>query len=183
MKKEIIDILKCPVTGSNLRLSTDEELKELNLKIEKKELLHSDGKIVTKQIEYALVSQDEKYYYLIIDEVIMLRKDKSIQMDHKFKNVDLRSEKRDVENFYDNVGWKLFDDEHFVDAEKFEDLRPVAFEYFTECNNRVKKYIQQKGKFILDAGSGPIQYDVYLPNYKCILIAFCHITKDECRFY
>lgn len=162
MKKEIIDILKCPVTGSNLRLSTDEELKELNLKIEKKELLHSDGKIVTKQIEYALVSQDEKYYYLIIDEVIMLRKDKSIQMDHKFKNVDLRSEKRDVENFYDNVGWKLFDDEHFVDAEKFEDLRPVAFEYFTECNNRVKKYIQQKGKFILDAGSGPIQYDGYL---------------------
>lgn len=162
MKKEIIDILTCPVTGGNLRLSTDDELKTLNIKIEKKELVYSDGSTILTQIEFALASEEGKYYYIVIDEVIMLRKDKAIQIERISKNVDLRSEKRDVENFYDNVGWKLFDDDHFVDAEKFEDLRPVAFEYFTECNNRVKKYIQPKGKYILDAGSGPIQYDGYL---------------------
>jgi len=162
MKKEIIDILRCPVTGGNILIATDDELIVLNNKIEKKELNFSDGTIIPNKIDLALVSEDKTNYYLVVDEVIMLRNDKAIQINNKSKYTDLRSEKRDVENFYDNVGWKLFDDEYFVDAEKFEDLRPVAFEYFTECNNRVKRYIQQKGKFILDAGSGPIQYDGYL---------------------
>ena len=161
MKKEIIEILKCPVTGNNLRQLTDDELKLLNDKIDKQELFFSDDKKVERQLDFGLVDVENKFYYAVIEDIIMLRNDKAIAVDSEI-HVDLRSEKRDVENFYDNVGWKLFDDDHFVDAEKFEDLRPVAFEYFTNCNNRVKRYIQQSGKFILDGGSGPIQYDGYL---------------------
>lgn len=162
MKKDIVEILKCPITGNNLILATKEELNNINTKVLNKELFHLDGKIVVKPFTKALIDESNKFIYAVIDDIIILRKDKAIVSEKSKEHIDLRSEKRDVENFYDNIGWKHFDDEHFIDAEKFEDLRPVAFEYFTECNNRVKNYIQQKGKFILDAGSGPIQYDGYL---------------------
>lgn len=83
MKKEIIDILKCPINSSNLRKAKVDELKELHLQIEKKELIFSDGTGVVKQVESALTSESESYYYLIIDDIIMLRKDKAIQIDRK----------------------------------------------------------------------------------------------------
>jgi ubiquinone/menaquinone biosynthesis C-methylase UbiE/uncharacterized protein YbaR (Trm112 family) len=162
MKKEIVDILKCPITGSNLHLLNKDELEKVNEKVKNKTLNYLNGTVVVKPFEIALSNENNKFIYAVVDDIIILRKDKAIAANNSIENIDLRSEKRDVENFYDNIGWKHFDDEHFVDAEKFEDLRPLAFDYFTNCNNRVKKYIKQQGKFILDAGSGPIQYDGYL---------------------
>jgi len=162
MNKEVVEILKCPISGTDLHLANQSDLESFNKRITEGSLFFADGSKVNSVAEEALISSTGNYYYIITEGIIWLRKDKAIIIGTEAEKLNLRSEKRDVEDFYDNIGWKLFDDKHFVDAEKFEDLRPVAYDYFTDCNNRVKRYISQSGKFILDAGSGPIQYDGYL---------------------
>ena len=72
-----------------------------------------------------------------------------------------KSAKEDVRHFYDRVGWQLEDGEHYQNAH-YEDLRPVSQEYIHRCHLRVNRHLKPNGKFLLDAGSGPIQYPEYL---------------------
>lgn len=72
-----------------------------------------------------------------------------------------KSAKEDVRHFYDQVGWQLEDGEHYQNAH-YEDLRPVSQEYIHRCHLRVNRHLKPDGKFLLDAGSGPIQYPEYL---------------------
>lgn len=69
--------------------------------------------------------------------------------------------KQEVRQFYDRVGWSLVGDELYQNA-RYEDLRPVAREYIHRCHLRVNRHIPGDGRFLLDAGSGPIQYPEYL---------------------
>src|SRR5260370_30396027 len=68
--------------------------------------------------------------------------------------------KKDVQEFYDNVGWGKSDD-GFSDASIYEDLRPVAAEYIHRCHQRVKQHLPDSGRYLLDVASGPVQYDDY----------------------
>ncbi|HEB65801.1 MAG TPA: class I SAM-dependent methyltransferase [Chloroflexi bacterium] len=69
--------------------------------------------------------------------------------------------KSQVRAFYDQVGWKEVSAGLYQNA-KYEDLRPVSREYIEKCHLRVKRYLPPQGKYLLDAGSGPIQYPAYL---------------------
>ncbi len=69
--------------------------------------------------------------------------------------------KQEVREFYDRVGWQKVADGVYQNA-RYEDLRPVASEYIHRCHLRVNRHLQQGGRFLLDAGSGPIQYPEYL---------------------
>lgn len=69
--------------------------------------------------------------------------------------------KEDVRHFYDQVGWQKISNGVYQNAE-FEDLRPVSRAYIHKCHLRVNRYINHQGKYMLDAGSGPIQYPEYL---------------------
>ncbi len=69
--------------------------------------------------------------------------------------------KRQVKAFYDSVGWRTIGDGLYQNA-RYEDLRPVSRAYIHRCHMRVKKYLPAQGRFLLDAGSGPIQYPEYL---------------------
>ena len=66
-----------------------------------------------------------------------------------------------VRDFYDKVGWQLTDDEVYQNA-RYEDLRPVSKEYIHRCHLRVGRHLPKNGTYLLDAGSGPIQYPEYL---------------------
>ncbi|MDH3942487.1 MAG: methyltransferase domain-containing protein [Anaerolineae bacterium] len=68
--------------------------------------------------------------------------------------------KQQVREFYDQVGWKLVGDGVYQNA-RYEDLRLVSSEYITRCHQRVSRHIAPTGRFLLDAGSGPIQYPAY----------------------
>ena len=50
----------------------------------------------------------------------------------------------------------------FYQNARYEDLRPVSREYIERCHLRVNRHLDRPGKFLLDAGSGPIQYPAYL---------------------
>ncbi len=69
--------------------------------------------------------------------------------------------KQEVRQFYDQVGWQLVSDDIYQNA-RYEDLRPVSRAYIHRCHMRVKQHLQPRGRFLLDAGSGPIQYPEYL---------------------
>lgn len=74
---------------------------------------------------------------------------------------DLRTE-ANVRAFYDARGWKRARSGVSVDADLWEDLRPAASRYVTECRRRVGKQLPASGTRLLDAASGPIQYPEYL---------------------
>jgi len=69
--------------------------------------------------------------------------------------------KQQVGKFYDQVGWQIEADGFYQNA-RYEDLRPVSAEYIHKCHMRVKRHLAPTGKYLLDAGSGPVQYDEYL---------------------
>ena len=69
--------------------------------------------------------------------------------------------KQQVREFYDQVGWQEQSDGFYQNA-SYEDLRPVAHEYIHKCHLRLLRHLNPTGRFLLDAGSGPIQYPEYL---------------------
>lgn len=66
-----------------------------------------------------------------------------------------------VREFYDQVGWSVVGEDVYQNA-RYEDLRPVSREYIHRCHLRVKRHLPTSGDYLLDAGSGPIQYPEYL---------------------
>jgi len=69
--------------------------------------------------------------------------------------------KEQVRRFYDQVGWREVGEGLYQNA-RYEDLRPVAREYIHRCHLRVAHHLAPVGSYLLDAGSGPIQYPEYL---------------------
>jgi hypothetical protein len=62
-----------------------------------------------------------------------------------------------VKKFYEGPGWEADSSGNTLDAILWEDLRPVARNYISACRRKIKRYLPAIGKYILDAGSGPIQ--------------------------
>ncbi len=72
-----------------------------------------------------------------------------------------KNTKEQVRQFYDQVGWLQEEDGNYQNA-RYEDLRPVSREYIHKTRMRVNRHLAPYGKFLLDAGSGPVQYPEYL---------------------
>ena len=68
--------------------------------------------------------------------------------------------KQQVREFYDQIGWSQEEDGNYQNA-RYEDLRPVSREYIHKTRLRVNQHLLPSGRFLLDAGSGPVQYDEY----------------------
>jgi SAM-dependent methyltransferase len=69
--------------------------------------------------------------------------------------------KKDIQAFYDKTGWSQVGEGRYQNA-TYEDLRAVAQEYTHNTHLRINRYIAPEGKYLLDAGSGPVQYPEYL---------------------
>ena len=79
----------------------------------------------------------------------------------QFQRINMTNEtKQKVREFYDEVGWQQEDSGLYQNA-RYEDLRPVSSEYIHKTRLRVMNGLSPTGKFLLDAGSGPVQYEEY----------------------
>lgn len=93
--------------------------------------------------------------------------------------------KEQVRRFYDQVGWQMTGD--LYQNARYEDLRPVSREYIHRCHLRVTPFLQPGGDFLLDAGSGPVQYPEYLTysmGYQkrvCLDISFVALQEARRR--
>jgi SAM-dependent methyltransferase len=73
----------------------------------------------------------------------------------------MEDSKRQVRTFYDEIGWTQDSDGLFQNA-RYEDRRPVSREYVHRCHLRINRHIAAAGDYLLDAGSGPVQWPEYL---------------------
>jgi len=73
----------------------------------------------------------------------------------------MQGTKQQVRDFYDEIGWSQ-DDEGLYQNARYEDRRPVSSEYIHRCHLRVNRHIAATGEYLLDAGSGPVQWAEYL---------------------
>ncbi len=73
----------------------------------------------------------------------------------------MENTRQQVREFYDQIGWSQVSEGVYQNA-RYEDLRPVAREYIHACHMRIHRYISASGDYLLDAGSGPVQYPEYL---------------------
>jgi len=86
--------------------------------------------------------------------------------------------KQQVREFYDQIGWSQVGEGLYQNA-RYEDLRPVSRDYIHRCHLRVNRHLAPSGDFLLDAGSGPVQWPEYLTyseNYQFRLCADISIT-------
>jgi len=73
--------------------------------------------------------------------------------------------KQKVREFYDEIGWQKESDGLYQNAH-YEDLRPVSRDYIHKTRLRVNDHLIPEGNLLLDAGSGPVQYQEYLTYSK-----------------
>jgi len=168
---EVRELLKCPITGKHLQRLSEVEVVKFNQLIKQGEYYLGDGSLVRNLHESVLKVDDEDIYYPVQQDILCLLADFAMVRDctqFKIKNDPLNEEiKEEIKSFYDQIGWQKENSQEntqFKDATDSEDLRPVSEEYINQCHLRLHKHIASKGKYLLDAASGPIQYPVYL-NY------------------
>src|SRR5512140_3054085 len=77
----------------------------------------------------------------------------------------MENTKQQVREFYDRIGWSQAGDGLYQNA-RYEDLRLVSREYIHCCHMRVSRHLATSGRFLLDAGSGPVQWPDYLEYSK-----------------
>lgn len=82
------------------------------------------------------------------------------------------SRTNEVKDFYNQVGWQRISDDLYQNA-IYEDLRPVSREYIELCHLRVNRHLLHQGKYLLDAGSGPVQWPAYLTYSDGYLYRVC----------
>lgn len=73
----------------------------------------------------------------------------------------MENTKQQVREFYDQIGWSQVSGGLYQNA-RYEDLRPISREYIHKCHLRVNRHLAAHGDFLLDAGSGPVQWPEYL---------------------
>jgi ubiquinone/menaquinone biosynthesis C-methylase UbiE/uncharacterized protein YbaR (Trm112 family) len=187
--EQVQTILRCPISKQGLRLLMPQELMQLNDRIGKSEIVHTDKTPVKTFLEAGFISEDGRFVYPVIEGIILLIENLAIPVDGQKggAQVRLRAEKKVLQDFYDSIGWQKKDQKttSFVDALKWEDLRPVASEYIHNCHLRVNRYIRNEGQYLLDAGSGPVQYADYLTYSKgydfriCVDISFLALKEAQ----
>jgi SAM-dependent methyltransferase len=69
---------------------------------------------------------------------------------------------QDVREYYDAKGWEADNEGLFDDTRAFVDTRAVPLEYTHKCIARLNKYFEGGGRYLVDAGSGPITHQEYL---------------------
>ncbi len=184
MKKDWIHILRCPITGADLRELTSEEVDQINARITNGNCWKMDGSGYSDILDAGLITPDESFIYPEINGISIIMKEMALTLDKA--NTDsnaLHDKKQLVKDFYDGKGWSKNEEGHYEDAVIFEDLRDVSKEYIRKCHERLGRYIPESGKFMLDAASGPIQFDEYLQyseNYDyriCVDLSFQALSE------
>jgi len=64
-----------------------------------------------------------------------------------------------VQEFYDDKGWAQSSAGVFGDTETFVDTRRAPFAFTKRCMRRLQRHFRRGGKYLLDAGSGPIPHE------------------------
>lgn len=159
-----VHLFQCPITHEPLRPVDDERAGALRPRarpvVEK-----VVGAVANEPpADVAFVEGESgRWAYPVIDGILCLLPGYAISPEGAGASPGLDATKDGVRRFYDEVGWsRSAGEDEFSDARLFEDLRPVSARYRATANAHVRDVLPDSGEYLLDAASGPIQYDDYL---------------------
>lgn len=112
----------------------------------------NSGQKLVRLDENSVASEDGKYKYDVVDGVYIL-------LPEKF-GIDYRQ--KIVADFYAAKGWAKDTAGQYVDTAVFVDGRRVSREFTGSCIRAVRRLLPRRGKWLLDAGSGPIPHTEYM---------------------
>lgn len=78
--KDLLDILACPQSHQGLREATATDLAALNARIGRKELRSAAGKTIDAPLQGALIREDGKRLYPIVDGIPVLLVDEGVEL-------------------------------------------------------------------------------------------------------
>lgn len=81
MDKRLLSILRCPVTHKGLSLAKSATLKEVNAAIDLGNISNRDGQILVDALSEALVTDDGKVLYPIVNGIPVLLEGESVNME------------------------------------------------------------------------------------------------------
>lgn len=81
MDKRLLTILRCPVSHKGLSVVKKDQLERINAAIEAGELSNQEGSKLEQPLEQALVTDDGKRAYPIVDDIPVLLEGESISME------------------------------------------------------------------------------------------------------
>jgi ubiquinone/menaquinone biosynthesis C-methylase UbiE len=67
-----------------------------------------------------------------------------------------------VGQYYDRFGWQQDEHGEFCESKTMLDTRELSIAYTRKCIARLGKYFEQGGKYLLDAGCGPLPHEELL---------------------
>ena len=78
---ELLEILACPETKQPVRLADSQLVENLNRLIGQGKLINQAGELVKEKMDGALVREDGRFLYPIIDDIPVMLIDKAIPLD------------------------------------------------------------------------------------------------------
>jgi uncharacterized protein YbaR (Trm112 family) len=80
MEKRLLNLLRCPVTHKGLSLARREMLGRVNTAIQAGEMSNRDGTVLSESLSEALVTDDSKLLYPVVNGIPVLLEGESISL-------------------------------------------------------------------------------------------------------
>lgn len=80
IQKRLLDILVCPETRARLRLADDALLQKINTAIQQGDVKNRSGEPVQNPIDAALVREDNRLAYPVVDDIPIMLVDEAIPL-------------------------------------------------------------------------------------------------------
>ena len=81
MDKYLLTILQCPISKKGLNILKKDQLTKINSAIEGGTLMNHGGILVVEQLDAALITDDGKRIYPVIDDIPVLLEEESISLE------------------------------------------------------------------------------------------------------
>ena len=155
----LLDILRCPQTGSPLILTSRMELEAAAAGV--------PSQSVPAAAVGALVSPGSSRAYPILGQVISFLEDDVLRLSAAVEGPGREQTaeaaiKRDVKRWYDEFGWKRTQNGQYGDTALFSQLGNSAHGFYEMASHLSILHRFMGGEFLLDAASGAIPHPEYL---------------------
>jgi len=75
---KMLDLLRCPESGSKLELLPPGQIEQLNRLLDEQQLFDRSGQTISEKLEFAAINQEQSWIYPVRNGIISLIKDKAI---------------------------------------------------------------------------------------------------------